>query len=138
MIPVKTIKLNGQDVSMIYCPATENGFEDISPKSINVFFPTFGKDKDGNDIITEPAKATIGDFVTLAMSAIVAYYAREKQEPPINSEYILYEATPQERTDLLTAITEIRGKWYAVPQTVADTLKEDAAKQTADEQPKND
>ena len=127
---------------MIYCTATENGYEQISGKSINVFFPTFGKDKEGNDIITEPAQATTGDFITLALAAIVAAATRDEQEPPITGKYLLYEATSQERTDLLTAIVELRNQWYEVPKVVNAMLKQDAAEAKADgnggdEEPKN-
>ena len=47
----KTIKLCGKDVQIGYCAATENAFENFSDKSIQVFVPTYGKDKDGKDII---------------------------------------------------------------------------------------
>ena len=127
MTPEKIIKLNGQDVKMIYCTATENGFEDMSNRSIQVFFPTFGKDKEGNDIIVEPAQAKTGDFITLALAAIVAAAAKDDAEPPINAKYILYNATPQERTDLLTAIIELRAEWYKVNDVAADLIREEAA-----------
>lgn len=126
MTPEKTITLNGQEVRMIYCTATENGFEQISPNSISVFVPTFGKNDQDENIIVEPAKATIGDIVTLAVAAIVAAYSRDKQEPPVKSEYILYESTLQERNELIRAIVELRNQWYAVPQSVADTIKKES------------
>ena len=127
MTPEKIIKLNGQDVKMIYCTATENGFEDMSNRPIQVFFPTFGKDAQGNDIIVEPARAKTADFITLALAAIVAAYTKDDAEPPINAKYILYDATPQERTDLLTAITELRAKWYNVNDVAGSLIREDAA-----------
>lgn len=111
---------------MLYCAATENGYEYISHNSINIFIPTFGKDVDGNDIIVEPAKATIGDFLSLAMAAIVAYYAKKEKNAPIKDDYILYDATPQERNDLITAIVELRSQWYAVPKVVEETLKKES------------
>ena len=126
MTPEKTITLNGQEVKMIYCAATENGFEQISQNNISVFVPTFGKNDQGEDIIVEPAKATIGDIVTLAVAAIVAAHSRDNQEPPVKSEYILYESTPQERNELISAIVELRHQWYAVPQSVADTIKKES------------
>lgn len=127
MNPERTITLNGQQVQMIYCTATENGYEKLADNSIAVFFPTFGKDKKGRDIITEPASAKTGDYITLAMAAIVAAYAKADKEPPIDGKYILYEANPQERAELLTAIREMQAEWYNVPKVVADTLKSEAA-----------
>ena len=137
MTPEKTISIGGKDVCICYCAATENGFEQISTNSINVFFPTFGKDEDGNDIIIQPAKATIADLVTLAFAGIVSAYAKRNEQPPITSEYILYDATPQERNDLITVIVELRNEWYKLPQTVKDTMKNDTAGQE-ELTPKND
>lgn len=124
----KEITLNGQQVEMIYCAATENGFETISGKSIEVFVPTFGEDADGNTIITEPAKCTMGDFVMLAVAAIIAAYTRRKEKVPVTDEYILYDATPDERNALITTIVELRREWYKVPDVVNDTLKKEAEK----------
>ena len=126
MTPQKEIAINGQQVRMIYCAATENGFEEISRKSINVFLPTFGTDKEGNTIIKEAAPCTIGDWVTLAMAAIVAAYTKDGREVPVSSEYMLYESTPQERNDLITSIVELRNEWYGVPKVVEEQLKQEA------------
>ena len=109
---------------MIYCSATENGYEEISRKSISVFVPEFGKDENDNTIITKQAEATIGDFVSLAFAGIVAAYVRDKKDVPVTSEYILYEATPAERNDLLTAIIELRNKWYEVPSVIKPEIEE--------------
>ena len=113
----KTIKLCGKDVEMIYCAATENGFEEIAGKSMSVFIPTIE-----NDVIKEPAKANIGDYVKLAVSGIIAAYARKKEEPPITSDDILYNATPTERNEMLTAIVELRNEWYAIPSVLESSL----------------
>lgn len=126
MTPQKEITINGQQVRMIYCAATENGFEEISRKSINVFFPTFGTDEEGNTIIKEVAPCTIGDWIALAMAAIVAAYTRDGENVPVSSEYLLYEATPQERSDLTMAIVELRNEWYGVPKVVEEQLKQEA------------
>lgn len=109
---------------MIYCSATENGYEEISRKSISVFSPELGKDKEGNTIITKAAEATIGDVISLAFAGIVAAYTRDKEEVPVTADYILYEATPAERNDLLTAIIELRNKWYEVPSVIKPEIEE--------------
>lgn len=140
MTPQKEITINGQQVMMIYCTATENGFEEISRKSINVFLPTFGTDEEGNTIIKEAAPCTIGDWLTLAMAAIVAAYTKDGREVPVSSEYMLYESTPQERNDLITSIVELRNEWYGVPKVVEEQLKQEAAQAGANggkAEPKN-
>ena len=124
MIQEKEITINGQQIKMIYCSATESGYEEISRKSISVFVPEFGKDDEGNTIIVKQAEATIGDFVSLAFAGIVAAYVRDKKDVPVTSEYILYEATPAERNDLLTAIVELRNAWYHVPEVIKPEFDE--------------
>lgn len=98
---------------MIYCTATENGYERLAGQSINAFF-------------LSPAQATTANYITLAISAIVAAYAKDDQDPPIDGKYIIYEATRQERDELLTAIVELRNEWYDIPQVVQDTIKREA------------
>ena len=125
MIPEKTITICGKDVKMIYCAATENGYEDLSNKSISVFVPEFGKDDEGNDIIVKQAEAHIGDFVMLAIAGIISYYAKNNQGVPVKTEEIIYESRPAERNELITAIVELRNEWYKVPNVVKPDMKPD-------------
>ena len=125
MIPEKTITICGKEVKMIYCAATENGYEDLSNKSISVFVPEFGKDDEGNDIIVKQAEAHIGDFVMLAIAGIIAYYAKNNQGVPVKTEEILYESRPAERNELITSIVELRNEWYKVPSVVKPDMKTD-------------
>ena len=127
MIPEKTITICGKEVSMIYCAATENGYEDLSNKSIGVFVPEFGKDEEGNDIITKQAEAHIGDFVMLAIAGIIAYYAKNKQDVPVKTEEIIYESRPAERNELVKTIVELRSEWYKVPSVVKPDMKPDSS-----------
>ena len=114
----KTIKLCGKDVKLRYCAATENGFEQISGKSIN-------------DINFNSQD----DITRLAVAAILAAYACNNEDAPITSDDILYNATSTELTELFKTIFELRMAWYDTPKIVADALKEE---QTDDEEaPKN-
>ena len=128
MIAEKTITICGKEVKMRYCAAAETGYESLSGNSIAVFSPTFGKDDDGNDIITEPAKATTQDYLTLAVAAIVAAYARGNEEPPVTSEDILYDAAPTEVAELLTTVVMLRVEWYKVPDVVKPDIQPDERK----------
>ena len=128
MIAEKTITICGKEVRMRYCAAAETGYESLSGKSIAVFSPTFGKDDEGNDIITEPAKATTQDYLTLAVAAIVAAYARGNEEPPVTSEDILYDAAPTEVAELLTTVVMLRVEWYKVPEVVKPDIQPDERK----------
>lgn len=109
----KEIILCGQQVKLMYCAASENGFEDLSGKSIN-------------DIDFTKAK----DMMNLAVACIIAYYTSEKQEPPVKSEDILYRATSKELTDLYLTVINLRAEWYNVPKTVSDQLQKEAEQMT--------
>ena len=124
----KIINICGKEVGMIYCAATENGYEEIAKQSIGVFLPEFGTDGNGNTIVVEPPKAHIGDFVSLAYAGIVAYYARQKKDVPVSVEEILYKISPAERNELITSIVELRDEWYKVPEVVKPEFKPDGKK----------
>lgn len=113
---------------MRYCAAAETGYEIMTGKKMDVFTPTFGKDDDGNDIITEPAKAMSQDYIYLALAAIVAAYEREKKQSPITGDEILYDAAPAEIAELLTTVVTLRAEWYKVPDVVKPDMQPDERK----------
>lgn len=129
----KKINICGKDVRICYCAATENGFEQITGKSISIFVPTFGKDEKGKTIITEPAKALSGDWMFLGIAGIIAAYSRKEQEPPIDTDRVLYDASPEDVATLITTIIELRTAWYKVPEIVP----KDEQPAYDEEQPKN-
>ena len=120
----KTIKLCGKDVQIGYCAATENAFENFSDKSIQVFVPTYGKDKDGKDIILAPAEAKLGDYVLLAFAGIYAAYS------------YLGEGSV-ERNVLIEAIIALRNEWYSIPAVVKENLTTETKETGEGENEKN-
>ena len=110
------------DVRICYCAATERGFEEMSGKNVNIFWPTFGKDEEGKDVVKEPPTATNSDYITLALAGIVAAYAAKGEESPVTSADILYHATPTEVTTLITTIIQLRNDWYGITKVVKDML----------------
>lgn len=133
----KKITICGKEVKLIYCAATEKGFEEISGKNIAVFSPTIGKDKKGELIITAPAEALTSDYITLAVAGIVAAYTKDDQEPPLDSKAILYEATSDEIRTLLETIIELRNEFYKIPAVVEEQLKKEADAADEEQTPKN-
>ena len=113
----RTIHICGKDVAIRYCAATETGYESISGQSIAVFIPDIVKDKRGK-IIKSTSKATMQDFITLAVAGIAAAYTRRGEPEPITDKDILFDATPQEVTELITVISELRNEWYKEPEVV--------------------
>ena len=108
------VKICGYDVRMRYCAAAETGYESLSGKPIDTFMP--GTDGE--------AKATTGDYIHLAVGAIIAAYAKDGTEPPITAETILYEAMPQEIITMVTEVVKLRAKWYGVPAVVKEDDEE--------------
>lgn len=121
----KEMTICGKQVKICYCAATENGYEQISGKNINVFVPTFGKDEKGKTIVVEEAKALTSDYITLAIAGIVAAYSYENQDPPIESREIIYGMTKDERNELIKTILELRGEWYGIPAVVAESMEKE-------------
>lgn len=128
----RTIRIGNQDVRMMYCTASETGYENMTGKSVEVFLIRPNYDEDGKQVGFEPPLATLSDYITLAMASIVAAYAAKDQEPPINSNYVLFEATAEEAKLLVETVAELRAEWYHVP----DVVKTDKP-QDKDEKPKN-
>lgn len=121
----KTIKLNGKDVLMRYCSASETGFEQIAGKSSDVF----SFHREGEEL--KAPTATLDDYQKLAIASIVAAYRRKNEEPPITAEYIMYDATSTEINDMITTVIELRNEWYKVPEVAIEKTDE------SDETPKN-
>ena len=122
---------------MLYCAATETGYEQLvsgTGKDINVFLPTVLKrDSDGKPTKVEPPVAQTDDYLKLALAAIIAAAASKKQEPVVSADDIMYHANSQEVTTMITAIVELRTKWYTIPEAV----KPETDEKPGDDDPKN-
>ena len=131
---VKITKKNDQgdleqvEVKMLYCAATETGYQKLSGKMVDVFVPTIDTDKDGKPFVKEPPKATDEDYIQLAVAAIVAAYECDGDEPPINSKDILYTATREEIVALVSNVIQMRQDWVFVPSTVEKEIDETKGK----------
>ena len=120
----ETIKICGKEVDMLYCAAAETGYEKLSGKSSEVFIPKRAmsgdqpvNDSDGNPIYNAP-EATLDDYIKLAVSAIIAAYAKDGKEAPITTEDILYDAGPNDITTLVATVARMRSEWYTVPSAL--------------------
>ena len=91
---------------------------------MDVFFPTFEKDENGELIVKEPAKATDMDYIQLSTACIVAAYERDSQEPPITANDIIYSASRAEIIDMIKAVLEMRAEWSAIPSTIENEMDE--------------
>ena len=127
----KTIEICGRQVPLLYSAATETGYEQLSGKQISVFLPQFGKDEDGNVIITQQSTANTEDYLHLVVAAVVAANEKErhikKLKPedlplPIDSDDLLYNATKKEITQIIATVLELRHAWYEIPAVMKQDL----------------
>ena len=134
MNKIETITLCGKKVKIMYCAATETGYEIVAEKSSQVFLPTIlERDENGKVTKAEPPAATLDDYIKLALAGIIAAYESENKKPPVTSKDILYHATSEEVTNLVATIGKLRAAWYNVP----DGVEFDKQQADGGEQPKN-
>ena len=136
MNKIETITLCGKKVKIMYCAATETGYEIVADKSSQVFLPTIlERDENGKVTKAEPPAATLDDYIKLALAGIIAAYESEDEnkKPPVTSKDILYHATSEEVTNLVATIGKLRKEWYNVP----DVVELDKPTTDKGEQPKN-
>ena len=131
----KTITICGKDVPILYCAATETGYERLAQKGIDVFLPTFGPNPDNPEetIMTAPPTANTEDYLQLAIAAIVAASESKKQEVPIDADDLLYRATKAEVTALITAVIELRNEWYGLSKVISDSAMKPAEVEDPDD-----
>ena len=127
----KTITICGKEVEMLYCAATETGYESLTGKSCEIFIPQVIKDEQGQEKVQ--MRAATSDYLSLGTAAIVAAYTRRGEDAPITADDILYNATSKEVTTLITTVIELRNAWYRIPSVVPS---EDDTDKKEDE-PKN-
>lgn len=137
MNPRRTIKITRKndageieqvDVTLLYCAASETGFQSLSGETMQVFSPELEKDKEGKYIIKALPKATDMNYIQLAMACIIAAYECDGEEPPIKSEDLLYQASREEVTNLVTTVLQMRNEWLQVPTTIKPEMEEGKGK----------
>ena len=116
-------ELEQTEVRMLYCAASETGFQSLSGEVIDVFNPEIEKDEKGDIVIKSAPKATDMHYIQLAIACIVAAYESDGKEPPITSEDIMYHATREEVVKLVQAVVEMRTEWLFVPSTISNETK---------------
>lgn len=131
----ETITICGREVDMLYCAAAETGYEKLSGMSSEVFIPKRAmsgdqpvNDSDGNPIYNAP-EATLDDYIKLAVSAIIAAYAKDGKDAPITTEEILYDAGPTDITTIVATVARLRTEWYSIPSALqSDEVSEESPK----------
>jgi hypothetical protein len=117
------------EVALLYCAASETGFQTLSGVTMEVFNPELEKNKEGKWIVKALPKATDMNYIQLAMACIIAAYECDGEEPPIKSEDLLYHASREEVQNLVTTVLQMRNEWLQVPSTIKPEMKEKEGKQ---------
>lgn len=107
------VTIAGKEVGIAYCYATEIAFADYCGKT-----PAE---------IIQGKNPTPKEITYLILSAVMAYYKGE--EAPIKDTDLMYNSTPQEMTDALTAVIKLFAEWYNVP-TGAESKKKKTGKES--------
>lgn len=132
MNPERTIKITHKnadgnleqiEVKMLYCAASETGFQSLSGETVDVFTPVFDTNEKGKVYVKEPPRASDMNYIQLAIACIVSAYEREGEQPPIATEDILYNATHEEIIQMTKNVVEMRAEWLFVPSTVSEEMK---------------
>ena len=112
------------EVALLYCAASETGFQTLSGVTMEVFNPELEKNEEGKWIVKALPKATDMNYIQLAMACIIAAYECDGEEPPIKSEDLLYHASREEVQNLVTTVLQMRNDWLQVPSTIKPEMKE--------------
>lgn len=107
----KTITIMGKEVGVAYCYATEIAFRKYTGKGVENFDPT------------NPEHAA---YIILA--AILAYYQYKGEEAPVTDKDIIYETSPKDIIDAMTAVFKLRGEWYELPEGEPEDKEEEKPK----------
>lgn len=118
-------KLEPTEVRMLYCAASETGFQDLTGKNISVFMPKI-EFENGEAVMKEPPAAEDIDYIKLALACITAAYMRDNEQPPITSEDILYNASRDEVIEMVKAVAQMQQEWMFVPLTIERETSDNA------------
>lgn len=108
------ITINGQEVGVAYCYATEIAFYKYTGVCVDEF------DTKNPE-----------HHIYIILAAIMAYNGAEGLDTTIRDTDLMYNARPAEIIEALRVIFEIRNEWYAVPtgdNAVSTAEGEDKAK----------
>ena len=92
------ITINGQEVGVAYCYATEIAFTRYTGVSVDEF------DTKNPE-----------HHIYIIIAAIIAYYESQGKKAPVKDTDLMYNARPAEIIEALRVIFELRNAWYKVP-----------------------
>ena len=109
----KTITINGKEVTLCYCYATEINFANYTNgENASVFIQETAKKIDALTKGDATAQPDIEKCIYLVLAAAIAYYRSKGEECPIKDEDLLFSNDPTELYTALAQIVLLYGSFY--------------------------
>ena len=109
----KTITINGKEVTLCYCYATEINFAKLTDgENASVFIQETAKKLDALSKGDATAQPDIEKCILLILSAGLAYYHSKGEGCPIMDDDLLYTNDPTELYTALAQIVLLYGSFY--------------------------
>ena len=109
----KTTTINGKEVTLCYCYATEINFAKLTDgENASVFIQETAKKLDALSKGDATAQPDIEKCIYLVLAAAIAYYRSKGEECPIKDEDLLFSDDPTELYTALAQIVLLYGSFY--------------------------
>ena len=110
----KTITINGKEVTLCYCYATEINFAKLTDgENASIFIQETAKKVDALSKGDATAQPDIEKCIYLILAAAIAYSKSiGEKEPPITDEDLLFSNSPTELYEAVGAVILLYGSFY--------------------------
>jgi hypothetical protein len=109
----KTTTINGKEVTLCYCYATEINFAKLTDgENASVFIQETAKKLDALSKCDATAQPDIEKCIYLILAAAIAYYKSKGEECPITDEDLLFSNSPTELYEAAGAVILLYGSFY--------------------------
>ena len=109
----KTTTINGKEVTLCYCYATEINFAKLTDGgNASVFIHETAKKVDALSKGDATAQPDIEKCICLVLAAAIAYYKSKGEECPITDEDLLFSNSPTELYEAVGAVIMLYGSFY--------------------------
>lgn len=110
----KTITIQGKDVTLGYCNATEIGYKLLTGEDVYVYFT------DAIKAIQEERMPDIQKTIYMIIAAIKAYSEYTGEEAAITDRELMYDADQIEIGTALGTIIQLRSEFYHLPTVTGE------------------
>ena len=109
----KTITINGKEVTLCYCYATEINFAKLTDgENASVFIQETAKKLDALSKGDATAMPDVEKCICLVLAAAIAYYKSKGEECPITDADMLFSNSPTELYEAVGNVIMLYGSFY--------------------------